>query len=84
MKLALANDTNTSAMAGGTWKAKKIARKSKGSQTPGKSKGENCHTDAAKQFFAKRSRSYKDRGYPDWCRKMTALNNATKSGLGAK
>lgn len=65
-------------LAGGAWKAKQIAHKGKASQTPGKKKGESCQTDADKQFYSKRSRSYKYPGYSDWCKRMDRMNGGQK------
>lgn len=52
------------------WKTRKLQKKGKGSQTPGKAKGANCQATPEDRYFAKRSRSYKDeKGYHDWCEK---------------
>ena len=61
-------------LAGGTWKVHIINRKGKQSQTSGLQKSETCKTDKNKNFFAKRSRSYKYLGYNDWCKKMSSYN----------
>ena len=58
----------------GRWKAHKFAKAGKRSVTPGSSKAETCKTDAMKNFFAKRSRSYKHQDYESWCIRMSALN----------
>lgn len=67
-------------LAMGTWKTKEIQKKNRGSHTPGKLKVDSCRTDSDKQFFAKRSRSYKDIGYSQWCKQMDALNGRKKHG----
>lgn len=53
----------------GNWKRKiflKQSRKGRG-QSSGKEKKGTCIADYRKKYFAKRSRSYKDREYSDWC-----------------
>jgi len=58
----------------GSWKEQTFSKKRKGSQTPGKAKGESCQADMNKRFFAKNAHSYKDPGYGAWCAAMDALN----------
>ncbi len=50
----------------GTWKAKKVRKKGKQSQTPGRTKGPNCQASMLSRYMASRSRSYKDREYSRW------------------
>lgn len=57
----------------GSWCAKRKA-KGRGSQTPGSAKGPACQADVFKKFMAKRSRSYKDPEYGNWCLAMDKLN----------
>lgn len=64
----------------GQWKAKKIRQQGKRSVTPGNKKGENCMTDKMKNFFAKRSRSYKHPDYAQWCDKMDVVNKRAMAG----
>lgn len=47
------------------------------SVTAGKDKGPSCQTDYLKSFFAKRGRSYKHRGYDQWCAKMDKLQGGS-------
>ncbi len=56
-----------------------IQKKNRGSQTPGKSKNETCKADYIKKFMAKRSHSYKDPEYADWCHRMYVANGANKA-----
>ncbi len=60
----------------GNWKAKKrrkVEAFSRG-QTPGKKKDANrCQINATKTYMAKRSRSYKDPNYSDWCKWADSL-----------
>lgn len=46
------------------------------SQTPGKDKGDNCQASHDSRFFARRSRSYKHRGYNEWSQRY----DGTKTG----
>ncbi len=55
-------------MSMGDWKRKKMKKERKGSQTPGSAKGENCKATVQQRYMAKRSRSYKDPDYSNWCR----------------
>lgn len=64
----------------GTWNKRKIEKKNRGSQTPGKSKVESCQADVMKKYMAKRSRSYKHSGYADWCKRMDSLNLGARMG----
>ncbi len=60
-----------------TWKSKirKKAEALSRGQTPGKKKDANrCQTNAKKNYFAKKSRSYKDLEYPAWCRWVDKIN----------
>lgn len=52
----------------------RVAKKTKApsSETPGKTKGSNCQAMPKDKVFAKRNRSYKMKGYKDWCRRMDA------------
>ena len=59
----------------GTWHQRLIKKKGKGSQTPGKTKVESCQADFKKRYMAKKSRSYKDSEYKEWCRQVDILNN---------
>lgn len=45
------------------------------SRTPGKLKGESCQASPLDRTYAKRSRSYKMRGYLTWCRKTEIINH---------
>lgn len=58
----------------GNWKSHSLKRRTKGSQTPGRTKGASCQADTMKRYYAKSSRSYKDPGYGQWCQAMDALN----------
>lgn len=51
------------------WKARKRDKANKGSQTPGKTKGENCMASGLDRLMAKRNRSYKHPYYPVFCEK---------------
>lgn len=62
-----------------TWR-KNIISRGKGSQTPGRTKGESCQADYRKRYFATRSRSYKDVKYGEWCKQMDSLNGMSRSG----
>lgn len=58
-----------------TWKTKTFDKKRKGSQTPGKRKNEEtCQATVDDKYFARRSRSYKDKDYWKWCAKTRKLN----------
>jgi hypothetical protein len=62
-----------------SWRAK-IIKRGKGSQTPGKTKGESCQADYRKRYYASKSRSYKDIKYGEWCRAMDSLNGMSRAG----
>ena len=51
------------------WKSKKKKKAKNGSQTSGRTKGENCHASTLDRHFAKRSRSYKHPDYSEWVAK---------------
>lgn len=55
------------------WGNKRKKHRGKPSHTPGKLKGENCKASPMDRFYAKRSRSYKSKGYATWCRKSEKL-----------
>ena len=48
------------------WRMNIVAKRGKGSQTPGKTKGERCTTDAQKKFFFTSPKAYKHRDYDRW------------------
>jgi len=54
----------------------KIQRKAaRGSQTPGKMKtGGHCKASPIDRYMVTKSRSYKDKRYPVWYKKIMALN----------
>lgn len=59
---------------GGTghdWCRKKNAKKQRGSQTPGRAKGENCHASGWEKSMCKRNRSWKHKGYKAWVENIT-------------
>lgn len=76
MKPEVPRDVKPSALVGGQWKARQWKKGVgyKGSQTPGKSKGDTCKADAMKKFFARRSKSYKHEGYGNWCKMCDGMN----------
>lgn len=57
-------------------RAFRAAKGKRPSQTPGRSKSENCKADKTKKIMAKLSKSYKLRGYNDWCKKMDKANQS--------
>jgi len=64
----------------GSYRSKILKKRRKGSQTPGKTKGETCKADAMDKFMAKRSRSYKHPLYAQWCKKVDRWHNRRKTG----
>lgn len=52
-----------------SWRKVTNRKKSRGNQTPGKSKGENCKANYLDKYMAKSNRSYKHKEYPTWFRK---------------
>ena len=62
-----------------SWNTRKIAKKRTGSQTEGAAKGETCKVSQGDRYFAKRSRSYKDPGYKEWCERVDKLNGMKRS-----
>lgn len=48
------------------WRAKQIAKRTKGSVTPGKTKGPSCQTSPQKKFFFTSPKAYKVPGYEQW------------------
>ena len=48
------------------WKQNKRQKLSRGSHTPGHTKGENCHADGRARIFCSRSRAYKMNGYEEF------------------
>lgn len=58
----------------GGWKSRKINKRNKGSQTPGKAKGDSCKADSMSRYFAKRSRAYKHPDYGVWCDQKDRMN----------
>jgi hypothetical protein len=55
---------------GAGWCKNRDNKKTRGSQEPGKTKGEACHASAVDRFMAKTERSYKHRDYPAWSKKV--------------
>lgn len=56
----------------------KIARRGKGSMTPGNKKGENCQTDPIKRFFACSPKAQYHPQYEVWNKKFRDMNNGSK------
>lgn len=61
---------------GADWRKNTYQKKKKGSQTAGKMKAENCQATPLARYMARRNRSYKHRGYSNWCVK----HDGTKKG----
>ena len=57
------------------WRAKKDKKKRVGNQTDGRTKGNNCVTNAINRYIAKHNRSYKHKDYMEWCLKNNIKNN---------
>lgn len=58
--------------------SKKIARKGKGSRTPGKTKGERCMTGKMKKFMACSPKAYKHSQYEKWHLMFIKMNTGAK------
>lgn len=58
------------------YKAKQMRKKARGSQTPGRQKGESCQASSLDRYMAKSSRSYKHKGYGVWLEKVRKQNGA--------
>jgi hypothetical protein len=83
IELAKRSNINVRHMAGGTWNKRKIAKKGRGSQTPGnKKRKDTCQLSPVgglpRKYWA-RSRSYKDRSYGDYCRTMDKYNGQSRA-----
>jgi hypothetical protein len=65
----------------GTYKAKIIKHKTKGSQTPGKTKGGSCQCTPLQRAMAKRSRNRFHPEYGKFCKYWDSLNG-NKMGSG--
>jgi hypothetical protein len=61
------------------WRRNVIRRNGKKSQTTGKMKAENCQATPIARHMAKRSRSYKHRGYSNWCVKHDGTKKGTRA-----
>ena len=61
------------------WKTKKDRKKKNGSQTAGKTKGENCKATPLEKYLAKSSRSHKHPAYAEWCEKSKKLTYGSKN-----
>lgn len=59
--------------------SRKIARKGKGSQTPGKSKGEWCMSRGPKKYFAINPKARNDPHYREWHDKFKKQNMGSKA-----
>lgn len=57
----------------GMWKTRIRRKAGKGSQTPGSTKGDSCQATGLDRLFATRNRSYKLRGYSQWCARKTGV-----------
>lgn len=64
----------------GTWKAKIIKHQSKGSRTPGKTKGGSCQSTPLQRAMAKRSRARFHPEYAKFCKYWDGLNNSRMAG----
>ena len=62
-------------MAMNNWRANKIAKASKASRTPGKTKGDRCMTNPIKKFFACSSKATKHPQYEQWNDMFKAMNS---------
>lgn len=62
------------------WCRNRSRKKSRRSQTPGKSKGLACQASPLQRHMAKANRSYKHKGYATWFEKtkMTAAGGGKK------
>ena len=58
----------------GDWRSKKSNKRTHSSQTAGILKGGSCIATVTDRYFAKKSRSYKDPKYAEWCAKCDKLN----------
>jgi hypothetical protein len=67
-------------LSGGAWKRRVFAKKGRKSQTPGKSKGENCRSTPLQRWMAKCSKSYKHIKYGFYCRYWDTQNNRGRAG----
>lgn len=54
--------------------SKKISRRGKGSQTPGKTKGERCMTGKMKKYMACSPKAYKHSQYEKWHEMFKKMN----------
>lgn len=61
------------------WRRKQRTRLNKGSQTPGKSKGETCKTDPRKKFFFSDPKARNHPQYSEWHAYAKSLNEGRKS-----
>lgn len=58
--------------------SKKIARRGKGSQTPGKTKGERCMTSKTKRYMACHVKAFRHPQYEKWHLMFIKMNTGAK------
>ena len=62
-----------------SWKSKKLKKKGKASQTPGRTKGENCKADWRKKYYMCHPHACRKSDYGPWHQKAFALNKQVQS-----
>lgn len=68
----------------GTYKSRIIKHKTKGSQTPGSTKGPSCQSSQLQRAMARNSKAYKHPLYGRFCKYWDGLNNSRMSAPSAR